>query len=55
MGDVASQCGIEAGEVDVLINDPNHPRWSDGSFEHTPVINQRSFQQFLHATEDMNE
>ncbi|CAG8220104.1 unnamed protein product [Penicillium salamii] len=41
MGDVASQCGIEAGEVDVLINDPNHPRWSDGSFEHTPVINQQ--------------
>ncbi|CAG8112686.1 unnamed protein product [Penicillium salamii] len=55
MTDVASQCGIEAGEVDILMNDPNHPRWSDGSFELPSVINQSSVQQYLHAIEDMNE
>ncbi|CAG8365028.1 unnamed protein product [Penicillium salamii] len=55
MEDVASQCGIATQDVDEIMNDLNHPRWGDGSFELPSVINQSSVQEYLNAIEDMNE
>ncbi|CAG8386127.1 unnamed protein product [Penicillium salamii] len=55
MQDIASHCGIEEDEVNEILNDQNHPRWSDRTIDHVSITSRASVQLYLDIFEDMME
>lgn len=55
MQDIASHCGIEEDELNEILNDHNHPRWSDQTFDQVSITSRASVQLYLDIFEDMME
>ncbi|RDW81479.1 uncharacterized protein DSM5745_05036 [Aspergillus mulundensis] len=53
--DLTLRSDLTTDEVDRMMRDPQHPRWTEGSWLRSDILDLESVQRFLETVEDMRE